>query len=296
VIASRDRRERLLRTLARLREAGEGWPVTVVDDGSVDGTAPAVLERFPEVRLLRLHRSRGAAARNLGVRAARAPYVAFCDDDSWWAPGSLARAVRHLDAAPRLGVAVARVVVGPQRHPDPICDDLRHSPLAAPADEPPLPGPRVLGFLACGAVVRRAAFLEAGGFDVHYGVGGEEELLAVDLAARGWWCAFVEDVVAVHEPAPRASSAERRARQLRNAWWTAALRRRPAGALHRAIELWRAPEAAGVRRTALRQAVAGLGWVARQRRPVGAAVEADLAAVSDRSADVARRRRVSCDR
>src|SRR3954471_11303511 len=121
VIASRDRRERLLSTLARLSAAAEPWPVTVVDDGSRDGTAAAVLERFPEVRLLRLGRSRGAAGPNPGVAAPPARAVAFCDDDSWWAPGALARSVELLDAHPRLGVLVARVEVGAERAADPIC-------------------------------------------------------------------------------------------------------------------------------------------------------------------------------
>jgi hypothetical protein len=53
-------------------------------------------------------------------------------------------------------------------------------------DLPDLPGPPVLGFIACGGIVRRAAFLEVGGFNSRLGVGGEEELLAVDLTARGW--------------------------------------------------------------------------------------------------------------
>jgi hypothetical protein len=30
---------------------------------------------------------------------------------------------------------------------------------------PDLPGPSVLGFLACSAIVRRSAFLDVGGFD-----------------------------------------------------------------------------------------------------------------------------------
>ena len=47
--------------------------------------------------------------------------------------------------------------------------------------EPDLPGRSVLGFLACGAVVRRSAFVQAGGFDPVVHFGGEEERLALDL-------------------------------------------------------------------------------------------------------------------
>jgi GT2 family glycosyltransferase len=87
------------------------------------------------------------------------------------------------------------------RHPDVqvVCQEMADSPLQ-PADD--LPGPPLLGFIACGAVVRRDAFLEVGGFDARLGVGGEEELLALDLAARGWGLAYVDEVVAHHYPSP----------------------------------------------------------------------------------------------
>ncbi len=65
---------------------------------------------------------------------------------------------------------------------------MEHSPLPV---EPDLPGPPVLGFLACAAIVRRKAYLEVGGFDPRMMIGGEEELLAADLASAGWGLAYV---------------------------------------------------------------------------------------------------------
>src|SRR5262245_34272344 len=64
----------------------------------------------------RSERNLGAAGRNAGVRAARTPYVALCDDDAWWAPGALARAAHLLDVHPTLAVVCARVLVGPDAH------------------------------------------------------------------------------------------------------------------------------------------------------------------------------------
>ncbi|MEV4708894.1 glycosyltransferase [Actinoplanes sp. NPDC049316] len=43
-------------------------------------------------------------ARTIGVRRLDTPYVAFCDDDTWWEPGSLRVAAELLDAYPRIGV------------------------------------------------------------------------------------------------------------------------------------------------------------------------------------------------
>src|SRR3954468_15042196 len=115
VVISRDRREDLLNSLPR-HEA----PVILVDNGSTDGTAPAVRARLPQVRVIELAENAGAVARNIGVQAAETPYVAFADDDSWWAPGALRRAADILDAHPRVGLLAGRVLVGPQERTDPV--------------------------------------------------------------------------------------------------------------------------------------------------------------------------------
>src|SRR5690242_13845141 len=92
VVATRDRRTELSRTLGHLARLPERPEVIVVDNASRDGTARLVRDEHPRVRLLRLSRNMGASARSAGVLAATTPHVAFSDDDSWWAPGSLAAA------------------------------------------------------------------------------------------------------------------------------------------------------------------------------------------------------------
>jgi GT2 family glycosyltransferase len=222
VIATRNRRDQLLRTVRRLGDLTPAAPVIVVDNGSGDGTAEAVRERFDGTRVLTMPRNLGAAGRNLGVLAAQTPYVAFCDDDSRWAPGSLELAAAVLDRHPSLGLVAARTLVGPEERPDPLTGRLASSPLPA-VDAA---GPSVLGFLACSAVVRRDAFLRAGGFSPLMGVGGEETLLAYDLAAAGWQLCYLRDVVSHHHPSPDGRHPEGRdATQARNAVLTAWLRR-----------------------------------------------------------------------
>jgi glycosyltransferase involved in cell wall biosynthesis len=157
VVMTRDRWPDLQATLSR-HEA----PVILVDNGSSDGTPELVRRHFPDVEVVELATNRGSVARNVGVERARTPYVAFADDDSWWAPGALAHAATLFDQHPRLAVLAGRTLVGPRQQPDPICELMAGSPLGRAAD---LPGPSVLGFLACGAVVRRDAYLAAGGFD-----------------------------------------------------------------------------------------------------------------------------------
>src|SRR5215210_4991945 len=103
-IATRERPTELAHVLARLLALPERPPVVVADNGSADGTPAAIRARFPSVQVLELGENRGAAARNAAVAALGTSYVAFSDDDSWWAPGALARAVEVFDAHPRLGL------------------------------------------------------------------------------------------------------------------------------------------------------------------------------------------------
>lgn len=110
--------------------------------------------------------------------AARSLYVAFCDDDSWWAPGSLQLAEVALDAHPQLALVSARTLVGPRQVPDPLTASLASSPLPR---SPDAPGPSVFGFLACSAVLRRRAFCEVGGFNRILFFMGEEQVLCYDL-------------------------------------------------------------------------------------------------------------------
>jgi GT2 family glycosyltransferase len=263
VVMTRDRWPDLRRSLTR-HEA----PVIVVDNGSGDGTPALVREHFPDVEVVELDENRGSRARNIGVERARTPYVAFADDDSWWAPGALEEAARVLDAHPRLAVLAGRMLVGEEERPDPICADMADSPLPREDD---LPGPSILGFLACGAVVRRDAYLAAGGFDDVIFFMGEEERLALDLATQGWGLAYVDQVVAHHHPSPVRVSVERRARAARNRLLTTILRR-PWPVVARAVA--EDVRAGRVGRLAVRQTLARLPRALRQRRVVPPHVEA----------------------
>src|SRR3954469_18704053 len=104
VIVTRNRASALLRTLDHLRGLPERPRVIVVDNGSTDATCALVRANRPDVDLVALRENAGAAARTIGVEHTHAPYVAFCDDDSWWEPGSLAAAAEIFTRFPRLAV------------------------------------------------------------------------------------------------------------------------------------------------------------------------------------------------
>ncbi|MQA31959.1 glycosyltransferase [Modestobacter roseus] len=217
VVASRNRREDLLASLPR-HEA----PVVLVDNASTDDTVAAVRAARPEVTVVPLPDNTGALARTVGVERAGTPFVAFTDDDSWWAPGDLAKAVEIMRAHPRLGLLAARILVGPEERLDPVCEVMAASPLGT---DPDLPGPSLLGFVACAALVRAEAFTAAGGFDPVVRFPGEEERLALDLAAAGWGLAYVDEVTVHHHPSTRRdASAVRQAGLWRSRVLTALMR------------------------------------------------------------------------
>ncbi|MFC8391585.1 glycosyltransferase family 2 protein [Streptomyces sp. NPDC057238] len=269
VIATRDRSERLARTLRRLLVLPERPEILVIDNASTDGTRAMLARDFPEVRVLALPVNHGAIARNHGARALDTPYVAFSDDDSWWAPGALGRAAGLMDTHPRLGLVSARTLVGPAEEPDPLNDVLATSPLGPAKD---LPGTQVLGFLACACVVRREAYLEAGGFHPLLFFGGEETLLAYDLAARGWGVTHCTDVIAHHHPDP-APRTGRPARMLRNEVLTSWLRRPLPHALTRTRALARDAPHDPAARQALRETLVRLPAALRARAPLPPHVE-----------------------
>lgn len=273
VMITHNRRDEVLRSLGHLRCLPERPRIVVVDNGSTDGTAATIARRYPEVEVLSAGANLGAAGRTLGVRHVGTPYVALCDDDTWWRPGSLHKAADMFDAHPRLAVLTARVLVGPDAHEDSICAALQRSPLPA---EPGMPGQPLLGFLAGASVIRRTAFLEVGGFPRHAFLGGEEELVAVDLAAKGWWLCYARELVVHHFPSLQRDVSQRRANLVRNALWFAWMRRPWAPALRRTWTAARALPWDRATRHGFVAAVAGLPWILTQRRVVHPDVEHGL--------------------
>ncbi|MGA0612759.1 glycosyltransferase family 2 protein [Caldimonas sp. KR1-144] len=152
---------RCLEALRRQLLPAAEFEVLVVDDGRDDATRAAVAafaRRCPELtlRYLRPARRRGpAAARNLGWQQARAPLIAFTDDDTIPAPDWLLSGVAAMRtlALPALG---GRVVV-------PLSADRRMSD-----HERMTWGLQHTEFVTANAFVRRDALQAVGGFDERF--------------------------------------------------------------------------------------------------------------------------------
>jgi GT2 family glycosyltransferase len=238
-------------------------PIVAVDNASSDNTL-AVLGRRANIEIVALPSNIGAAARNEGLRHARTPYLAFCDDDGYYERDGLQRAADALDRHPRLALVSARILVGEQRLLDPISAEMAGSPLPETAG---IPGAVLIGFMAGACVVRVAAYQAVGGYDPEFFIGGEEETLALKLVTAGWQLRYLDDVVVHHRPS-LANAAGLAAYRVRNALWCRWLYRRAGSALIATVELLRERP---LNRDLLRgtaMAVRGLPWVMRHRRAV----------------------------
>lgn len=278
VMITRNRGEQIRAALDHLLRLPEKPTILVVDNGSSDGTVEIARSMGSSINVIPLVQNLGCAGRNVGVLNAEAPYIAFSDDDSWWAPGALARAASLFDSEPKLGLIAARILVGPEEQLDPLSYVMSITHL--PDDHLTVGGigVPVVGFAACGAIVRRAAFLEAGGFERRLGVGGEEHILALDLLRNGWRLAYMDEIIAHHHPSPIRDLARRKSIEARNTLWSAWLRRPAASAW---AETWRLVKMSfrdGAYRAGVREAVSGLPWVLAARNPVPLAIDRQVKA------------------
>jgi hypothetical protein len=126
-------------------------------------------------------------------------------------------------------------------------------------------------------MVRRSAFLAAGGFDARLFLGGEEELLGADLVSTGWAMTYLPDVVIHHRASVARDPVERLRLGIRNTLWFTWLRRPLPSAARRSVALVRRFPLAPVTVHGVVDAAVGAGFVRAARRVVPPAVDAGLA-------------------
>ena len=88
--------------------------ITVVDNGSTDGSTTAIASRHPDVKLFALPENRGfTGGLAAALRGSTATNVIFLNNDAVPQPGWLAAFVRAIDEAPEDVLSIGGKIVDP---------------------------------------------------------------------------------------------------------------------------------------------------------------------------------------
>jgi glycosyltransferase involved in cell wall biosynthesis len=201
VVPTRDRLASLRRTLTALQgqSGADEVEIIVVDDGSTDGTEAFLAGLTATGAIVHVTgEGRGAAAaRNAGIRRARAEVVACTDDDCEVPPDWAARMRRRLVETGAMAVG-GRVVAAseasrPARLSQAITNGIARSLNGS--------GPEAAFLTSNNVAYRAGALHEAGLFDEGFeGAGGEDRDLHARLRARGGRLVYAADIVVTHRP------------------------------------------------------------------------------------------------
>jgi GT2 family glycosyltransferase len=210
VVVSHNRATLLRRCLESL-EASEGrdrLQVTVVDNGSSDGSAQWDSE-FPKIQFIRLPKNFGLTkAMNIGWRAADAPYVLFLHDDTALEPPAAGRLADVLDSTPD-AAAVCPLLVDGEGRPAPQLGNLPPDGKWRPA-EPPGDSPFPVEYPRGAALMMRVILIKAiRQIDEHYGQFGSDADLAAQIRKASKKILLAPSARALHEGSSGYSSAER---------------------------------------------------------------------------------------
>lgn len=149
VIANFNRKNEVLLTIAKTKELIkadlENYEIIIVDNASTDGSADAIKSTYTDVIVIENQINTGGSARNLGFEKAKGEYLIMLDDDSNIEFG-LEEAMAFMDQNPKIGVLGLNIINGP--YTSTLWQD----------------GQESVGFIGCGAIIRREVYKKIGGF------------------------------------------------------------------------------------------------------------------------------------
>ena len=181
------------------------FSVTLVDNGSTDGSPAFVSGRFPEVRLIALRENLGfAAANNRALGDLKTPYVALLNNDAVADPGWLEALVGALEETEEAGFAASRMLAFDRPEVIDRCGDGYSRSGAAllrgRGESADRHSRREWVFGACaGAVLYRTSMLkDIGCFDEGFFLLYEDVDLSFRAQLKGYKCLYVPEAVVYH--------------------------------------------------------------------------------------------------
>jgi GT2 family glycosyltransferase len=214
----------------------------VVDNASRDGSADAVAERFPDVKLVRQSRNVGyGRANNIGLQECEGRFILLLNPDVTVSEGSVGKLADFLLVRPDVG-AVGPRLLRPEGMPDlaarrgfptPATAFYRLAGLSKAFPKSRRFNRYNMGFLpdtevheidagtgAC-LMLRRAAIDRVGFFDPDYFMYGEDLDLCYRLRLGGWKIYYAPGATAVHlKGASTRQATKRMLYEFHSAMWT----------------------------------------------------------------------------
>jgi GT2 family glycosyltransferase len=224
-------RELLLACLGSL--SGAKAEIVVLDNASEDGSAEAVRERFPNIRLIaQQHRAGFGANHNTIVRTTSGRYIYVLNEDTTAEDWQLERLAAYLDAHPGVAALGPKLVYpdGRQqdsawRFPTPLVSALGLVTLGKAGvtqshGNVPRPVDWVMG---AALLLRREALEQVGLFDEEFFLYSEEVDLQLRLRRAGWEVRYFPEATVVHHESQFSSGIpERRINEMwrsRHRYW-----------------------------------------------------------------------------
>jgi N-acetylglucosaminyl-diphospho-decaprenol L-rhamnosyltransferase len=230
-IVNTNSRELLLDCLETLR--GTTAEIVVLDNASEDGSADAVRERFPAVRVLAQDFRAGFGANhNTVIRATEGRYVYVLNEDTTADDWGFERIVAYLDAHPRVAALGPRLTYpdgrlqdSAWRFPTPLVSTLgllTVGKLGVKQSRGEVPH-AVDWVMGAALVLRREALDEVGLFDEEFFLYSEEVDLQFRLRQAGWDVHYFPAATVVHHESQfSADIPERRINEMwrsRHRYW-----------------------------------------------------------------------------
>ena len=213
--------------------AGTEAEIVVLDNASEDGSAEAVRERFPDVRVIaQSHRAGFGANHNTVIRATTGRYVYVLNEDTTAGDWGFEALTAYLDTHPRVAALGPRLVYpdgrlqdSAWRFPTPLVSALSLATLGRlGVTQSRGDVPHVVDWVTGAAVVlRREALDEVGLFDEGFFLYSEEVDLQARLHRAGWEVHYFPRVSVVHHESQfSADIPERRINEMwrsRHRYW-----------------------------------------------------------------------------
>jgi GT2 family glycosyltransferase len=198
VILNYNRKDELLITIAKTqaliaKEPG-AYEIIAIDNNSSDGSAEAVKTAYPNIKLIERKENTGVAGWNYGFEKATGEYLIVLDDDSNLESG-LEEALGYMHNNQDVGILALNVTTGP--YTNEMFKWHNHE--------------NIIGFIGCGAIIRKSLFDKIGGFAAWLFIYGHEFDYAIRCLDAGYKVQFFENSNVIH----RASAINRSSKRLK---------------------------------------------------------------------------------